>query len=553
MRKSYLFLLSLLMPSLVWAHGQQFFEFSPDASSAVMLSTVATPGQVFIPQNDFLNGIDFWLANPAIAGPATFILFDKDNNQVFSKTVAVPIISRIDGGKRFHVDFPSQIAVNNKNKYTIKIISNLPELELYYSDRIKFLSHSAPFISEYLNGVALLGDEPQTYSFKFSLYESSEALSPIITNVGASIVSENQVKINFNASEPVDYKIDYGIHNQGFSQQTNFTSSFVVCTEGISFCSLTVSVLPNTIYDFRITVIDVWGNSSQVSGTFSSATVEVSISVTPTVPPSNVPTPTPADIQPPIISGLEKINLSDKSVDVIWSTNEAANSYLLISDVNLITIAAASDPAFEFEHFLSSGPTLSSDTFYTVKISTIDLANNATIASFSFKTPKKILVPSATPIASVPVIPPATTPAPLLITDLGNDQAPGNQNSLLIKWQSPTIEPKDGYRIDIINNRGMLVQQLLVPSGRHEVAVSGLPAGDNSVVVYANNNGVYQKVAKPGIINIKKPFLERVLNQLPYILGSLSAGIIAIILLLKFFGNKKIEPPVVTSSTTTSK
>ena len=86
-----LFMVSEVEP-FVFAHGTNYLEFNPDQSSSLKVVDVATPSQVFFAQNDFLGGLDIWVANPGSAGTATFALLNAGGSVLSSKNVSISYI-----------------------------------------------------------------------------------------------------------------------------------------------------------------------------------------------------------------------------------------------------------------------------------------------------------------------------------------------------------------------------------------------------------------------------------------------------------------------------
>ncbi|MDP3697925.1 MAG: hypothetical protein Q8R55_08060 [Candidatus Taylorbacteria bacterium] len=577
MRKFFLFsnILLLFAPCFVFAHGTNYLEFNPDSGQSLKVADVATPSQVFFAQNDFLGGFDVWLANSGSSGTATFALLNEQGSVLTSKAVAVPYIAETLNGTNFHVDFNSQLTVLADDKYSIRVTSSMPELRLYYSNRVGLIAHNAPFLSPYIAGVAKLGSEEQTFSFKYALYETTETSAPIISNVVWTIVSGTQMRVDFNANEPVDYRVEYGPSGQGYTQSTNFTGGYQFCAEGIALCSINISVSPNTAYQYLLTVKDSWGNQSQSSGTFISGQVQTptptpsptpstssgptpSASATPTgsvtptpdstsspqasptgssaPPPPPPPPPSPQDKIAPIISNLRIVSVTDRSVKVAWTTNETANSHLLISTPLLITVTDASDPTMELEHLLEVTSGLFPDQHYVAKATSIDLGSNLTKASINFTTLR-----TAIPTPSSQSSP--TNQQQSGVSTTSTTSSSGS-NTGLVQWgTSSGGEPSDSYRVDVFDKNGKLVKTLLVAKGFNSAEVPGLADGEYSVIVYANNDGVFEKIDQPVQLKAgEKPFIKRLLAFWPYLL--IAAALIGIFVWIRKRSRKVITPVV---------
>jgi hypothetical protein len=528
----WLVIVIFVLPLFASGHGDNYLEFNPDTAVALKVSDVAVPSQVFFPQSDFLGGFDLWLANPGSGGAVTFSLLNEQGSVVAVRTVNIGSILETSEGTRFHVDLSSQIAILGNHKYSIKVTSSIPDLKLYYSNRIQIISHNAPIASEYITGVGKLGEEKQDFSFKYALYETKETLAPTISNVAWTVILPDQMRVDFNANEPVDYRMEYGFTEQGYSQNVSFTNEYHFCASGISTCSFIVSVVPNATYQYALTVKDFWGNQSQVTGTFTSGQVQ-----------STSPTPIPSDL-PLVISNFRIVNKTDKAISVAWTTNKAANSNLLVSfSTDLITITAVSDPTLELEHFLETDSVLSPGTTYTARVTSADLNNSESSASLSFKTLSvQTVVPSPLPIPS-----PSTSSGPSPIPSLGslpagtanpeissqaNPTPPatnivtsslssgGDINIGTVQWSPPASgEPKDGYRVDVFDKEGKLVTSIIVADNSHGVEMPDLADGEYTVIVYSNNDGVFKKIDKPVELRAgEPPFAERLIFFWPYFL-----------------------------------
>ncbi|MDP3792190.1 MAG: fibronectin type III domain-containing protein [bacterium] len=535
----------LLVPLFLFAHGTNYIEFNPDSAESLKMIDGAVPSQVFYAQNDFLGGVELWVANPGSSGTATFDLLNEQGYILTSKFVTISNIAQTGNGTRLHVDFGSQIAVLADKKYSIRVVSSMPELQLYYSDRVQVVSHNAPFLSEYITGVGKLGSDEQTFSFKHALYETIESSAPIISNVAWTVISPTQMRVDFNANEPVDHKVEYGPSGQGYTQSVNFTGGYTFCAEGVATCKFFVNVVPNTTYQYILSVKDSWGNQSQTNGTFESGQSQTPIptpsptgsgspapspTTTPTgtAPPTSSPTPAPMDKIPPLISNLRIVLLTDTSVQIAWTTNEAANSHLLISTPFFITITDTSDPTMELEHLLKINSGLGANVAYVAKITSIDSGSNESQDSINFTTlpPTDINPPS-----------PSQQPSQINQTNQSNQtgqtsqggQSGQSQSSQVttsssgsggyVQWDKPLSgEPSSGYRVDVFNKEGNLVETITVPNSSFGVKIPDLEDGEYSVIVYANNDGVFEKIDKPVELKVGDNFWQRLLGFWAYFL-----------------------------------
>jgi len=533
--------LLFLLPLFIFAQGVNYFEFNPDyfKTKSLNVSSGGLLYEIFLPANEFLGGADFWFDNAGSSGLAIFELRDQNNNLITSKNITIPHIDPVSGGQRVHVGWNSQVPVVSNDKYRIKISSALPQLQIYYADRIKFLGHNEPHISDYINGAAEVNGEEQQFSFKYALYESNESSVPLISNIAWAVISENQMRIDFNTNEPVDFRIEYGLSGQDYSQTTNWTGEYQFCSEGVATCNLFVNVIPNTAYQYTLTVNDSWGNQNQVNGTFESGQIqtpsptgEPTLTLTPTpttsltptpsdtTPPTSSPTPLPADNIPPAISNLRVVLLTDTSVEIAWTTNEVANSHLLISTPFLITITDKSDPTMELEHLLKINGGLGANVAYVATVTSIDQGSNKSQSKISFTT----LPPIISSNLSSP------TPEPSNQSNQQSNQVTPSSftSGGLVQWDQSSGGgggvARDGYRVDIFDQEGHLVKTVNVSAGSYDTGSLGLEKGDYNVIVYANKGeGVFEKIDQPVTLEVKS-FWQRLLGFWPVLILAL-AGI----------------------------
>ncbi len=260
----------LFSTSLTLAAGTIFFEFAPYVSKSLKINSIETPSQIFMPANDFFSGFDIWIDNIGNAGAASFNLYDNQGNLLATKTASVPTIAKKYGGQRFHIDFENQLAVSNAIDYKLEFFSAMPELRIYYGDKIQLLTHDASFPPENIMRSAYLGTIAQDFNFKLSLYESRENAPPIISNATSTAISPEKTRIDFNANEPIDSKLIFGIAGENYNQMVDFTGNYQFCPEGITTCYLIANVLPGTNYNYQLISKDYWGNQAQFEGEFSS-------------------------------------------------------------------------------------------------------------------------------------------------------------------------------------------------------------------------------------------------------------------------------------------
>lgn len=514
--------------ALAWApsaHAALFYEFNPDYSQSLLVASSETVSEVFLPLNDYLGALDFWVSNANTAGDATFTLYNTAGTMIAERIVAVPAVADIAGGTRLRVTLPAQISVTGNTAYRVRIATTVPTFRLYYGDAVRLLAHNGAPLPAYAGGLARIGNDDMGFSFKFALYENQESAPPQLTNVIVTQQSSTQTVITFNANEPIDRRLQYG------AVTIDYNGEYSSCAPNIQVCTVTLTVSPATTYQYTLTVRDVWGNQSAATGTFTTLsegqtptptpTPTVSTPVTPT--PTATPTATP-DMTGPVLTNVRLVSSTPSTAAFAWTTNEAANSLVVVQILPYLLAAGTnSDGTLELEHFVNVG-SLPSDTLLRATITSYDSVGNAGTATVDFLTP--LQTPASPP-------PAGGSPTP---TPSGTPAVSGPQDNPQISWSAPAGgEPSNGYRIDVFDSANNLIRTITVPPGQLQASLGMLPAGDNRVVIYANNNGVFEKVAAPTSLTTRPPqsFLERVVIALPYILGGIVIIILAVVIVMK--------------------
>jgi hypothetical protein len=516
-RSTYVFVLvgALLIPAVTLA-DERYFEFRPDYAQSLLVASAPQPvEQVFLPLNDHVSAIDFWFSNANTSGPVTLQLFSPGGSALGTATVTVPAIA--DGiPQRVKLSLPGQVATDATGTYVARISSTVPSMRVHYAMQTTVLAHNAIPQAAYTGGLARVGGEERAYAFLFALYEGSESTAPVITNVTSSVLSVQQVRIDFNASEPVDTTITYGPAG-GNRSTIDYSGQYTTCPDGLAACSVLLPITdPGVEHSFTLTVRDVWGNTAQAQGTFTAAGVELSPTPgsTPT-PEQNTPTPTP-DTVPPTISNARVIDVDHESVSIAWTTNEAANSLLVIQfGIDRITAGGNSDSTLELEHLLSVA-NLGPETPYTARLQSADASGNDTSVDLTFSTmPQPTPGPSGTPI-------PTTTSTPTPTVSVGPS---GDDGDTEASWAPPANGAPDGYRVDVIGPDGQLITT--IRTFDTSIDLGDLPDGV-TVIVYADRgDGTFEKVGVPGYVTTEDSSITRLMTVLPFVLGGL--GLIALV------------------------
>ncbi|HUO75470.1 MAG TPA: hypothetical protein VMU12_00940 [Candidatus Paceibacterota bacterium] len=532
-----------LFPTVAHA-ATPYFEFDPGYSEPILVNSVGgSVDEVFLPLNEFLSGMDLWLSTGGTVGSATFSLFDPSGTELTESTLSLPAVADSPGGTRFHIGFPNQFSVAGGSPYILRVSSGLVGLRLYEAGTIPLLAHNAQPQLQYSTGQARINGEDKTFGFKYALYENREYAPPILSNLAVVQPVSGTAAVTWTANEPVDARVIYN------GTTVPYTGGYSSCLPSLSLCSVTLAVEPGTSYGFTLTARDIWGNASSLDGSFVALGVGQTPPPTPTPVPSAPATPTvlPPDTTKPVITDLRTVNVTGTGFTVAWTTNEAANAIVVALQLPYLVFGAGnSDATLELEHAITlSG--LTQDTSYRVKVLTSDASGNTASESIDVLTTRPTPLPvSPVPQSSQTPVPATTSPTPMPTISVG----PATPGGTDVQW-SPVAsgQAPDGYRVDVIGSGGTLIRT--VHTTGTIANVGDVPAGAR-VIVYANNAGVYQKVAQPASVIRGISLAERLLVMAPYILGVIILAIGATILIMKFRGPKVPLPPAHTSEPPTS-
>lgn len=538
-----LFLFSFFPFFSATGHGLGYFEFNPDISTPLNISSAANPIQVFLPLNEFIGGVDFWVDNIGPSGTLTVELRSGSGTLLSSKTINIPTISSTVGGQKIHLDFPGSIPVSGNQPYRLHLLSSMTDLNFYYSNRINFVSHNQPQSSAYVNGAANIDGEDQDFSFKFSLYENSESIPPVLSNPNIIILSPDQARLEFNSNEPIDFKIDYGLVGQGYSNSTGYSGNYIYCGQGIENCSASMMTQAGEDYMYALTAKDAWGNQSQITGNFTSG--GTGPTTTPT--PSSTTTPTPSnqpDTIKPIISSLRVSSVDHDSVVLAWQTDEATNSQVVVRMLpELITAGGDSDSTLELEHFVEVG-NLQATTFYQAEIISADSVGNSSATTINFNTTAVPISPTPTP-SQDPNQTPGPTPSSNINPEININKS--NDGSTTISWDH---SGSSQYRVDIFDENNFLKESIIVIGGK-SAKVNNLENKNYKVIVYEQKGDAYKKIEDPKTFKGgKKNLIEKVYDFLAkYIVYLIIVLAVLTGVALRLFNkNKPPESPIIITS-----
>ncbi|GIW65991.1 MAG: hypothetical protein KatS3mg094_510 [Candidatus Parcubacteria bacterium] len=266
----YLVFLNLIYLNIALAEIYKFFEFSPDFGNKIPIEKDKEYIQRFVPFNDFLSMIRLWIENIGPLTSLNFTLLDKENNILESKIINLPPTNFSWSGIHFDIPLNENIRINSGQEYKFKLTTNQnSNLKIFAFNILELLQNieATLNIPETIRPL-IINDSEEKNSFKISLYEGTENLSPIISNLSYQLINQNLVKITFNANEPIIYKLIY-YDNISYSTNTYQNDYYESCPPNIRLCSGNIDIQAEREYYVKLIVFDYWQNSSTAEINFN--------------------------------------------------------------------------------------------------------------------------------------------------------------------------------------------------------------------------------------------------------------------------------------------
>jgi hypothetical protein len=99
----------------------------------------------------------------------------------------------------------------------------------------------------------------------------------------------------------------------------------------------------------------------------------------------------------------------------------------------------------------------------------------------------------------------------------------------------------NGYRVDVIGADGVLIRS--ITTDITTVELGELPEGARVIVYADRGDGLFEKIVEPREFKTKKPLLEQLVLNLPYMLAGLGILVIAGALTWKRIRKTEISAP----------
>lgn len=427
-------------PATALAHNTSYFEYAPDPynSERLLVNDYENVKQLFQPRSSIsLTGMDIWADNTGSAGSITLTLRGSNDAFLAAKTITLPSLAATQGGQLFHVDFDQVIPLTAGVVYSVQISSSLSGFGIYHAKRASYLEHNQVFISPYVHGVAKLNEEEQTFSLKYALYRETNE-----TTTSDSSPAQTEEDPNQEEEQAPEENAAVAITNARVSATTATTATIAWTTNIATDSRVTIRTQLSPLFIYA-------------SGYDGALELEHALTITGLTPDTYYF----ADV------------FSGQGNELLLSTYTIAFQ----------TPEGAADPtpsATQPETGDNQSNT-QSETNSEIASPTNESPTSTTEQETSTSTESAINEDEP----SLPSI------------SVGEGIRGGNFS---ISWSAPSGgEPTHGYRIDIFNSYNQLERQFFVSAGEYQKQISQLPTGEFRAVVYANNDGVFTKIAEP--------------------------------------------------------
>lgn len=196
-------------------------------------------------------------------------------------------------------------------------------------------------------------------------FTTASLAPPVISNIRVVNITGTGARVLWDTDVPATSAVKYGLDN--FYGSTASDNSLVTAHQ-IDLSNLT----SQTIYHFQ--VISVGANDVSASSADQTFTT--------------------LDVTPPSISNVQVINITERSADIIWVTNEASTSKIYYRRVGETAYNLAEDNTLQVSHFITLN-NLIGNVDYEFYIIATDSSGNATQSTnYTFKTLPDHIPPS---------------------------------------------------------------------------------------------------------------------------------------------------------------
>mgnify|MGYP001565588876 CR=1 FL=1 len=210
-------------------------------------------------------------------------------------------------------------------------------------------------------------------------FTTADGTDPVLTSVLAGATAATTATVTWTTDEAADSDLELRTSEAAIIGTATQTNASDVTSHSLSVTGLTAS----TTYYGKVRSTDATGNVSDWSAPFS---------FTPSASP---------DVTAPVLSAITVLNLSETSVQITWTTDEAATSEVRYGETTDYG-SSSTDATLVLSHAVTlSG--LSDDTFYHFQVRSADATPNTSAYSedSTFETEATPAVPTATQTRAV--------------------------------------------------------------------------------------------------------------------------------------------------------
>lgn len=196
--------------------------------------------------------------------------------------------------------------------HAIDLVNLIPETTYHFRVKSKDASNNEAVSADYTFTTLALSVVPP----------EEDTTPPVISNIRVEDITGTSAAILWDTDEPSTSIVNYGLtqsYEEGEFSEALVTSHRIVL-EGLT---------PDTEYHFQVGSIDASNNSSLSTDNIFRT----------------------LDTIPPIISNVRVINITDRTADVTWVTNEATTSQIFYRRVGDLGFLLLEDDVLQVSHF----------------------------------------------------------------------------------------------------------------------------------------------------------------------------------------------------------
>lgn len=201
--------------------------------------------------------------------------------------------------------------------------------------------------------------------YTFTTLTVADTTPPVISNIRVLNITGTSASIFWDTNEPSTSRVKYGLED---SYGNSKSDANLVVSHRIDLSGL----IPDTFYHFQVDSTDGAGNNA--------ASADQAFRTLDTIPP--------------VISNIRVINITERSADITWVTNEATTSEIFYRRVGETSYLSAADNTLVVSHFMALSSLIANVDYEFYIVAKDAAGNTVTSGSVTFRTLRDNIPPS---------------------------------------------------------------------------------------------------------------------------------------------------------------